>query len=922
MKGRTLVPSMPSTLRRLLATTLALVLILSATLAAAEAASPLATTSHQPVAALAKGGSQPLTGPTWHQPYPNYTAVKMRSATDGWAVGDGGIIRHYNGGGWQEVASPVNHNLRAVDSHATNDIWAVGDHSGLSTIIHSDGGPWQQVVAPAQPQPTDLLDVDMTGLGQGWILGSTIDELDQARPMFLNKVGPNWAVLPTPAIMTGAVEVRQMSATSQLDFWVVAEVFTDTNTSNNTSTIRGLFPYAFHFQDYNWTAVRLGNSNVQVRSIFMLNANEGWIGLANNSGGDSVLHYDGTSWQPVAGSGGSDVTSIFALASNDYYAATTSGTSFGFRHNNNSFNVVASLKSISGVAANDIWADGADGLLYHWTGSNINLVAWGASGSEVKMLAPNDGWLNSYSRMYQYNGVGWLDTGVGAGTLDFLANNDGWKYTSYGLPVGRFSHYDGITWTDTLQGFNSSYHLQAMQMTGADSGWAVGSYYTDVFHPQPIYARYQAGSWTMQLIEPGLEGRLSSLSFTSPTNGWAVGLFNSSANVPLLYHFDGTSWQRVNLNQNGFVPFAISAASDNDVWIGGQYQRMLHWDGNTWTSVSVPFDAVDSLKMLSANNGWATTSSFSLEPATIAHYDGISWQVVYTPTTPYGLVGGTLSSLSFLNANEGWAVGDIGLMHFYDDNLPSPSPTSTNMPGSTSTSVPATPTSTATAPAATATSTAAASTATPTATPPAVSTATNTAAASTPTATAAACTISFSDVPTTSIFYGDIQFLACRGVVSGNGGLFAPSSNTTRGQFAKIVALGFGIAAFTPTTPTFTDVASSSVFYQYVEAAAHVGAITGFNDGSFRPNQNVTRAQVAVITQRVRAYALFTPTVATFSDVPASSFGYAAIETLANRSIINGATCVGASGLCFRPNDNIKRGELSKVVRRSIESQP
>ncbi len=913
--------SMPFTLRRLLATTLALVLILSATLAAAEAASPLPTASHQPVAALANGSSQPLTGPTWHQPYPNYTAVKMRSATDGWAVGDGGIIRHYSGGGWQEVASPVNDNLRAVDSHATNDIWAVGDHIGQSTIIHSDGGPWQQVAAPNQPQPTELLDVDMTRLGEGWILGSTIDERDASRPMFLTKFGPNWQVLPTPAIMTGFVEVRQMSATSQLDFWVVAEVITNTNTntntSNNTSTIFDSFPYAFHFQDYNWTAVRLGNSNVQVRSISMLNANEGWIGLANSSdsGGDSVLHYDGTSWQPVAGSGDSDVTSIFALASNDYYAATTSGTSFGFRHNSNSFNVVASLKSISGEAANDIWAAGTDGLLYHWTGSSINLVTWGAKGSEVKMLAPNDGWLNGYSRMYHYNGVGWLDAGVGADTLDFFANNDGWKYTSYELPVGRFSHYDGITWTDTLQGFDSQYHLQAMQMTGADSGWAVGEYYTDVFHPQPIYARYQAGSWTIQLIEPGLEGRLGSLSFTSPTSGWAVGLYNSSARVPLLYHFDGTSWQRVNLNQNGFVPFAISAASDNDVWIGGLHRRMLHWDGSTWTSVSVPFDGVDSLKMLSANNGWATTESFSFEPATIAHYDGISWQVVYSALGP-------LTSLSFLNANEGWAAGDTGLRHFYDDSLPTPVPTSTASPAaSTATSVPVAPTNT-TAPAATATNTAAASTTTPTATAPAASTATNTAAASTPTATAAACTISFSDVPTTSIFYGDIQFLACRGVVSGNGGLFAPNSNSTRGQFAKIAALGFGITAFTPTTPTFNDVASSSVFYQYVEAAAHAGAITGFNDGSFRPNQNVTRAQVAVISQRVRAYALFTPTVATFSDVPASSFGYAAIETLASHSIINGASCVGASGLCFRPNDNIKRGELSKVVRRAIESQP
>ncbi len=249
-------------------------------------------------------------------------------------------------------------------------------------------------------------------------------------------------------------------------------------------------------------------------------------------------------------------------------------------------------------------------------------------------------------------------------------------------------------------------------------------------------------------------------------------------------------------------------------------------------------------------------------------------------------------------------------------NTPTSVPaTSTPVP-STATSTPVPPTSTSTAAAATATNTAAAATATSTA---AAATATSTVAA----ATATPCTISFTDVPTSNLFYGDIQFLACRSIVNGANGLFRPNANASRGEFAKITVLGFGIAAFTPTSgQTFSDVAPSSIFFGYIESAAHTGAITGFSDGTFRPNTNVTRVQVAVITQRVRSYALFTPTSATFNDVPASGFGYQAVETLAHNNIINGATCVGGSGLCFRPNDNIKRGELSKVVRRAIETAP
>ena len=207
----------------------------------------------------------------------------------------------------------------------------------------------------------------------------------------------------------------------------------------------------------------------------------------------------------------------------------------------------------------------------------------------------------------------------------------------------------------------------------------------------------------------------------------------------------------------------------------------------------------------------------------------------------------------------------------------------------------------------------------------------------TPTATATPCTISFTDVPTSNLFYADITFLACRGVISGfTGGSFQPNANTSRGQFAKVTTLGFALPSFNPLTPTFSDVPTSSVFYGYVESAAQAGAITGFTPAQcvgagtpvtsqpcFRPNQNVTRAQVAIIVQRSRGYAIASPAVPTFADVPSNNFAYAAIETLAARGIINGAACTsGGSTLCFRPNDNIRRGELSKVVRRAIEALP
>lgn len=117
----------------------------------------------------------------------------------------------------------------------------------------------------------------------------------------------------------------------------------------------------------------------------------------------------------------------------------------------------------------------------------------------------------------------------------------------------------------------------------------------------------------------------------------------------------------------------------------------------------------------------------------------------------------------------------------------------------------------------------------------------------------------------------------------------------------------------------------------FIEAAFAAAVVNGLNPAQcaalgvaspcYGPNVQISRAQVAVIVQRAQGYALVTPPNPTFSDVGTNNFAYAAIERLASRGIITGAACpVPQSGLCFRPNDFIRRGELSKVVRRALES--
>ena len=124
----------------------------------------------------------------------------------------------------------------------------------------------------------------------------------------------------------------------------------------------------------------------------------------------------------------------------------------------------------------------------------------------------------------------------------------------------------------------------------------------------------------------------------------------------------------------------------------------------------------------------------------------------------------------------------------------------------------------------------------------------------------------FTDVTPDNVFYGLIETAAAHNIVSGYtcGGsnsqtgapepcdsarrpYFRPNNSVTRGQLAKIVVLGASFPLITPATPTFTDVGPSNVFYPSIETAVCHGIISGYNDGTFRPNTFAFRGQIAKI---------------------------------------------------------------------------
>lgn len=97
----------------------------------------------------------------------------------------------------------------------------------------------------------------------------------------------------------------------------------------------------------------------------------------------------------------------------------------------------------------------------------------------------------------------------------------------------------------------------------------------------------------------------------------------------------------------------------------------------------------------------------------------------------------------------------------------------------------------------------------------------------------------------------DVEALAARGIVTGDpGGTFRPEGTITRAEFAKLISSLLVTDAVTDDTH-FVDVSEDSWFAVAVAKASAAGIVMGDGDGRFRPNDPVTREEIAVMLFRL-----------------------------------------------------------------------
>lgn len=144
----------------------------------------------------------------------------------------------------------------------------------------------------------------------------------------------------------------------------------------------------------------------------------------------------------------------------------------------------------------------------------------------------------------------------------------------------------------------------------------------------------------------------------------------------------------------------------------------------------------------------------------------------------------------------------------------------------------------------------------------------------------------FKDVPTNHSNYNDIMYLVDRGVISipAAGSNFGVNTIITREEVAVMVSKAAGLNG-TPRATKFSDVKQSNPNSGYIQSAVEAGIINGYEDGTFKPATNVTRGHMATFI--ARAFDLPTGTK-TFKDVKKGSTAFEAVSKLAAANITTG----------------------------------
>ena len=155
-------------------------------------------------------------------------------------------------------------------------------------------------------------------------------------------------------------------------------------------------------------------------------------------------------------------------------------------------------------------------------------------------------------------------------------------------------------------------------------------------------------------------------------------------------------------------------------------------------------------------------------------------------------------------------------------------------------------------------------------------------------------------------------------IVGYEDGSVRPTANITRAEVATIffrLLTDEARAEFWSSENDFTDVASDAWYNNAVSTLSGMGILGGYEDGSFRPNASITRAEFVAIATRFFEYSARYE--GGFTDVSYGDWYADCVQASADMGLVN-----GYEDGSFRPNASITRAEACAIVNRVLHRIP
>ena len=173
---------------------------------------------------------------------------------------------------------------------------------------------------------------------------------------------------------------------------------------------------------------------------------------------------------------------------------------------------------------------------------------------------------------------------------------------------------------------------------------------------------------------------------------------------------------------------------------------------------------------------------------------------------------------------------------------------------------------------------------------------------------ASAATKGFSDVDSNRYYYDEVLYCAEQGYVSGyEDGTFRAENGLTRGEFAAILNKVLNLSVSAPNT--FYDVANGQWYTSAVLNCVQAGVMKGQGNGYFGVNEPITREQAAVILSKAYQVGSANGRTSFADDSSISYWAVGNVKAMTDRGYIS-----GNNGNTFNPQGNLTRGQVCVLL--------